>query len=248
VGTLVADLQDMELMRRTVIAVISDHGEAFREHGTEGHATTLYTEVAEVPILFYLPFRFEKPVVVHERVQNIDVLPTILELVGLPALPGAQGISLVPLIEAAARGEGVPADAWKDSGERTTFAELDRTWGSPDLDPNPMISVTKGPWRFIEPIRFPDRASLYDHRSDPREQDNVLEQQPELVAQMRAERDRYFALPDAPWGKPSEVQIDRMRLEQLRALGYDIGGGETVLPDGMGGHRFGEPSAMDTAP
>jgi arylsulfatase A-like enzyme len=232
VGALVASLQQLDLMRRTVIVIASDHGEGFKEHGLEGHARTLYTEVVDVPAIIALPFYLDPGVVVQERVESVDLLPTLLDLVGLPPLPGAQGVSLVPAIQQAAT-TPPPAEPGNWNG-RTSFAELDRTWADPNAEPNPMVAVTDGPWRLIAYARFPERVELFDHRSDPREQTDVHEAHPEITATLRSKMDEYLATPGASWGRPMEVQLDRLRLEQLRALGYDVGedAAERVPPGG----------------
>ena len=55
IGAVVESLNDANLLQRTVIAISSDHGEAFLEHGKEGHARNLYREVVQVPFIIVLP-------------------------------------------------------------------------------------------------------------------------------------------------------------------------------------------------
>ena len=76
----------------------SDHGEAFGERGFEGHAREVYRETTEVPFLISFPFRLEPGVVVETRTQNVDVWPTMLDLLGIA----------VPKRPTAARGAGDP--------------------------------------------------------------------------------------------------------------------------------------------
>jgi arylsulfatase A-like enzyme len=230
VEALLATLQQHRLLDKTLLVIASDHGESFREHGFEGHAKTLYTEVIDTPLVVMLPFRLEKGVVVEERVENIDIFPTVLDLLGLPPLPGAQGVSLVPAIRAAAASPGGAEPELANWAGRTSYSHLDRTWGTPEAEPNPFVAVTDGPWRYIHVARHPERSELYDHRSDPGEQKNLLADQPEIAASLRAKADEFFSLPAAPFGRATEVQLDRLRLEQLRALGYDVGEGEAILP------------------
>ena len=128
VGRLVEELQELNLLRRTVVVVASDHGEGFYEHGQEGHARTLYREVSEVPLVFSLPFALETGVVVKPLVRNVDLFPTLLDLLGLPPLPETDGRSLVSLIEAAARGNGAPDEAGKELPSALSY--LDRSWGT----------------------------------------------------------------------------------------------------------------------
>jgi arylsulfatase A-like enzyme len=219
VGRLVQELQEKDLLRRTLIVIASDHGEGFYEHGREGHAETLYREVSEVPLIFSLPFAFEEGIVVEPLVRNVDIWPTLLDLLGLPPLPETDGHSLLPLIEAAARGD---APAGDPAAPPSALAYLDRswgTWGENEREPDPLISLRKGPLRLIFRSEASNGAELYDHSSDPREQRNLAAKNPERVAELRRESEEELA-GTIPWGETPEVEIDEMHVEQLRALGY----------------------------
>jgi hypothetical protein len=65
-----------------------------------------------------------------------------------------------------------------------------------------------------------ERAELFDRAADPGEGTNIAEQNPEVVATLRGYAETYLDSASAPWGEPLEVEIDAMRLGQLRALGY----------------------------
>jgi len=220
VGVIVKRLGDLGILDRTVIVIASDHGEAFREHGSEGHARNLYREVVSVPLILSLPFALDPGVRVEETVSNIDTLPTLLDLLGLPALPNADGRSLVPLIEKAA---GVEPSGPTEGLERTIYSQLDRRWGRPSAESDPLVAVTDGSLRFFMPIRYPDHGALFDRDTDPDETQNLLESRPEDSAVLRALADAYLEGAKNPWGvEAKEVELDAMRLEQLRALGYVI--------------------------
>jgi arylsulfatase A-like enzyme len=220
VGRLVQELQEIDLMQRTLIVIASDHGEGFYEHGREGHAETLYREVSEVPLILSLPFALEPGVVVKRLVRNLDIWPTVLELLGLPPLPETDGRSLVRLIEAAARGDG----AQDEAGQAPPFAlsYLDRswgTWGENEREPDPLVSIRRGPLRLIFRTAASGTGELYDHSADPREQRNLAATRPGQAAELRRESEQWLS-ETIPWGATPEVEIDEMRAEQLRALGY----------------------------
>jgi arylsulfatase len=82
------------------IAVISDHGDEFFEHGAKGHRQTLFEEVLRIPFLLRLPGGAAAGRVVKEQVRLIDLFPTFATLAGLPA-PRAQGRDLFPLLSGA---------------------------------------------------------------------------------------------------------------------------------------------------
>src|SRR4030095_331827 len=88
---LFSELDRLDLLKKTLVVIAADHGEAFREHGGEGHAANLYHEVVAVPLLFVLPFRLEKELTVDPGGRNVDLWPTILDLAGPPPLAQAAG-------------------------------------------------------------------------------------------------------------------------------------------------------------
>lgn len=218
VGHLIAVLQRKKLMRRTIVVVAADHGEAFNEHGTEGHARNLYAETVRTPLLILLPMRLKQGIQVDAPVQNVDIWPTVMDLVGLPEDPGVQGHSLVPLIEAAARGE----DAGDGSGLR--YSMLDTTWGKRGKDPAPLNSVGDGRYRLIQRPAKPEGAQLFRMDVDPLEQRNIAADNPEQVERLRAAMNAHIHGAVAAWGGPEQVSLDDFELSQLRALGYMVGG------------------------
>lgn len=216
IGMLIREIEDLDLADRTMIVISADHGEAFFEHGSEGHAKSLYREVQDVPFIIHLPFRLEPGVVVESSVANVDVWPTVLDLLGLDPLPGADGRSLVPLIEAAARGE----ESQHELAGRTLYSQLNLRWGQADKVASDIIALVRPPYRFVS-YQALGTFQLFDHHSDPREQLDVAEENGELVAEMQALLESYLAISNDDWQAPS-IEIDEMRLNQLRALGYSI--------------------------
>ncbi len=216
IGGLVQALDKSGILSRTVIVISADHGESFREHGVEGHGTTLFREVLDVPLILVLPFRWKGGLVVETPVENLDIFPTVLDLIGLPPLPNAQGRSLVPLMVAAARGGPPPAEL----AERPSFAELDRTWGQPKKDPSPIVSVELGRWKLIQSALDPAEVALFDHQTDPGEAQNVVASHPEALGRLRQLAQQHVAAARQASVQPEHVEVDPARLEQLRALGY----------------------------
>ena len=210
---LLAELDRLDLLKKTLVVVAADHGEAFFEHGREGHATNIYREVTEVPLILMLPFRLSEPLVVEPVVRNVDIWPTILDLAGLPPLPQTDGTSLVPLMEAAAKQQKVETPV--------SMAYIDQTWGNLENEPAPLISITEGHRRILYRERQPEFLEVFDRESDPKELRNLQASPPEWVGPLRQELDRQLEQP-IPWGKASEVEVDDMARGQLRALGYVV--------------------------
>jgi arylsulfatase A-like enzyme len=201
---------------KTLIVVASDHGEAFGERGGEGHARDVFGEVTEVPLIFGLPFRLAEPVVVRQRTANVDIWPTVFELLGLPALEGVDGRSRVPEILAAARGEAGPA------GE-PAIAHLDQTWGQRVETTSPNVQVAEGSFRYLlfRNAKGASRELLFDAERDAHERENRLDAEPEVAARLREKADAYLAS-SPPWKDSPTLELDELQLNQLRALGYAV--------------------------
>jgi arylsulfatase A-like enzyme len=120
IGPFLSDLARLGLSERSIVVVLSDHGEEFGEHGGLGHGRTLHEEVLRVPLVIAAP-GIMAPVEVTTPASLLDVAPTLLDLLGLPPIPGQRGVSLVADARAAAAGK-----AASTSATRPLFAEVDR--------------------------------------------------------------------------------------------------------------------------
>ncbi len=219
-------LIDRELLDETLVVIAADHGEAFLEHGREGHARNLYQEVARVPFLIVPPFSIEGGVRVPELVSNIDIWPTLLDLLGLPALPNADGRSLVPLIAKAGGFEaGGPGEA-EGLARRPVFSQLDRGWGQVEEAKRPLVAVQQGESKLIRHVDRPPRSEFFDLASDPGEQKNLYAARPPALEPLEALADRYARERKSPFGvEPPQRELSELQRNQLKALGY-LGGQE----------------------
>jgi arylsulfatase len=212
---VVNELEQLDILDRTLVVIASDHGEAFREHGIAGHARNLYREVTEVPLIFLLPFRLPEPLTVEPLVRNVDIWPTILDIVGLPPLEGADGRSLVPLMFASAQGESPKTPA--------SLAYLDQAWAKMERDPSPLVSIrdpSRGrvAWNTEDPF---GTLRVFDHHTDRDEQENLAPRPPEWTASLQRQLEEQLTLPLA-WGEVEDVTVDEMYKAQLKALGYVV--------------------------
>jgi arylsulfatase A-like enzyme len=215
-ASLYVGLADMGLLKNTIIVIASDHGEAFGERGFEGHARSLFPETTETPVILSLPFRLEPGLVVGSRTRNIDIWPTILDLLGLPQIEGIDGRSRIPEILAAARGGDEPPE------EGASFAHLDEDWGRSASKSNQAVSVTKGPYRFVSGTDFSGEAFeiLLDRRDG--EQADHLADESDVAALLRTEAAQHLES-TVKWSTETpRLEIDEIQLNQLRALGYRI--------------------------
>jgi arylsulfatase A-like enzyme len=218
IGALVSALDELDLSKRTILVITSDHGEAFGEHGSEGHARNLYQEVVHVPLILSLPFRVDGGLVVDPLVRNVDVWPTLLDLLGLPPLPSPDGVSLVPVMQAAASGESAPVPP--------AHAYLDTAWGQIDQPARPLVGIQRDTERVLYNRSDKERSlQVYDLATDPGERRNLRKTPPAWADDLGAQLDASFE-GQSPWGAADSVELDEMELNQLRALGYVIGEGQ----------------------
>lgn len=220
IGRLLTLFAEQDLLQNTLVVMAADHGEAFGERGIEGHAREVYREETEIPFILGFPFRLEKGVVVETRTRNVDVWPTVLDLLGLPRLPDADGRSLASTMLAAGRGQPVPDDV-------TAIAHLERGWGRPEYPSRPVVAVAKGSFRFILQLapgatRDQRVETLFDASSDPAERKNVIADHPDVAAELRQLADAYLEMKPPEWAAPVEVDLGEEEANQLRALGYAV--------------------------
>jgi arylsulfatase A-like enzyme len=97
-GALLNGLRERGLLENTLLVLLSDHGQEFFEHGAYGHGHSLYGEVLAVPLVFSLPGRIPEGRRVREQARLLDVMPTILDILGVEPGTRVEGASLLPLI------------------------------------------------------------------------------------------------------------------------------------------------------
>ena len=86
-----------------------------------------------------------------------------------------------------------------------------------------MVSVSQGRHRLVVGAAAGSRGQLYDLEADPREQNDLADEDPETLTRMKSLARNYLASPPAPWGAAPEIGLDEDELQHLRALGYSVG-------------------------
>lgn len=212
VGEILAELYRLDMAKKTLIVFVADHGEAFGEHGMEGHARDVHHEVTNTPFIIGFPFKLKPGIVIEHATQNVDVIPTLYELLGFDPPVHTDGKSRAPWIF---------GDYTPDFPDRD-FAHLDRTWGKAGKEPDPVIAVREGGYRLIHDVNHPERDLLYDVRSDREEKRNLAAEAPGILNTLRSAAQEYLDLEPAWEGGAPQIELDEMSLRQLRALGYSI--------------------------
>jgi len=202
VGRLIAKLETMGVLDQTLVVAIADHGESLGEHGEEDHGLFLYDSVLRVPWIMRLPGRSRAGAVVTEQVRAIDLMPTVLDALGVPAPGRLDGESVLAVVR------GKPRSAPPLSYAETWYPKLHYGWSE-------LRSARVGEWKYIDA----PRQELYDLRKDPAERNDVtLSQQTvagRLGSDLRATADGLGGAEPARAAAP-----DRETIERLRSLGY----------------------------
>jgi len=203
-GALLDELRERDLYRDTLIVLVSDHGEEFKEHGRWRHGAALYAESLEVPMIVRLPGQSEGSRVVTP-VQQVDLMPTVLGALGLEVPQVVQGRNLLA--------------AAAETGRETR--KMPRIFSHLKLGKSPLFySLMDGDWKLIRTESDEEvRVELFNWREDPGETLNLAEDFPVRTAWMlQTIRERLAA--SEPPATQEDAIVDPELEESLEALGY----------------------------
>ncbi len=207
VGKLIDGISQRGLDKNTIIVITADHGEEFLDHGGFEHGHTLYDELLHIPLIVRAPAittKKESPVKakrVPDTVRSIDVAPTLCELAGIPGDSAFIGQSLVPFLQGSHQQLSRPVlsqgNMWGPSGT---------AWRKDGLK---LILQSSSP-----------EVQLFNIRTDPQEQENLANQQPEHRDAMIA--DLRLILQTISNQRPGETApvLTEDEIQRLRSLGY----------------------------
>ncbi len=201
-GALLEALRQRGLFDEALVVFVSDHGEEFQEHGAWTHGKNLHVETLDVALLVKFP-RQRKGLRNTRPVQHADLVPTLLDYLGLEAPPGLDGRSLIALLG------GADAD-----GETARIFSHLHLLGALN------VSVVAGDWKLMQ-RRFPGDLRverLFDRRRDPAEREDLAAARPITAAALRAMIEEKLA--EGPRFAREEAVLDPQTAESLRALGY----------------------------
>jgi arylsulfatase A-like enzyme/tetratricopeptide (TPR) repeat protein len=203
VGRVVERLQALGLSDRTIIVVVGDHGESLGDHGESTHGFFIYDSTTHVPLVIRAPFARTGPRKVSDPVRSVDVMPTVLDLLGVPEPAGMAGVSLVPLMTGAT-----------EELRLNTYSEAMyplHHYGWSDLR-----SLRSGHYKVIDA----PRPELYDLDRDPHEMTNLFGERRDLGDRMLGQLRAMEAGFTETVASLPEGDVDPEARARLAALGY----------------------------
>ena len=193
IGKVLMKLDELGLRDSTLIVITADHGEELLEHGFVGHAstswdTTVYDDLIQVPLLIYYPKKLPQGKSLDLQVRQIDIMPTVLDILGIPFRDPIQGKSYLAAI-------------YGDTEfQETVFSETTPCgYSCPKrLEKDRLRSVRTNEWKLISRYTHDTGNTtyeLYNLQDDPGERVNVIERYPEITEQFKQEMQRWMAAP-----------------------------------------------------
>ena len=204
-------MKEHQLYDDSLIIITSDHGEEFGEHGVVGtHSHTQYEELLHVPLIIKWPQGRLQPGRISTLVRLADLLPTVLECVGLPSLPGAVGTSVIPLVEEP-----------RNAIDRECYGQMEKVVEE---------SLNFDHWKVIvnRMTTLSNRTrnlELYNLGKDPRETEEISEQFPictgYALSRMAEIRSRILRnLQEKPITEEDRITLSEDLKKKLKGLGY----------------------------
>jgi choline-sulfatase len=195
IGKIVDWLKANNKNQNLVIAIIGDHGESLGEHGEETHGFFTYNSTLRIPFILTFPGASSNTHVT-ENTATVDLVPTLLDLVGISDPITRDGQSVIPFLN----GEKRSHDIYFESRYPELFG-----W-------NGLQGLIRDDWKLISTTR----SELYDLKNDPKEKQNLFSQNQNVSTKLKEELSvRYSKSNETQHGAP-----DAETLEKLRSLGY----------------------------
>jgi len=214
-------LERENLLDNLFLILASDHGESLGEHGETTHGFFVYQEAIHVPLIFVTPFERFKGQTYSGVVTLTDIMPTVLEMTGLPTPSGVQGKSLISYFSGRKKAEDRMAYA------ETFYPRYHYGWSELRSFQNNRYKL------IIAPV-----PELYDLKSDPDEQKNLVYIEKKVYEQLSRLAEDFEKKAGEKAVLADFASVDEETREKLAALGYL---GSFVDPARLAGKKLADP-------
>ncbi|MBW2976271.1 sulfatase-like hydrolase/transferase [Candidatus Woesearchaeota archaeon] len=211
IGDLIRFLEEMNLKDKTLIVITADHGESLGEHNLHfQHTVCLYEEGIRIPLIISSP-DIKQPKKIETQVQSIDIMPTILDILGITLIETIDGKSLIPLVNG---GGDNRKYLFGENGE-LLFKQNNRIF----------IPGIKGKWRMIRtnewkliyiPHPEKDIYELYNLKNDPKEKINLVDREAEIARMLKEELFKWMESSE----EDKDMDLTDKSKRLLRKIGY----------------------------
>jgi arylsulfatase A-like enzyme len=205
IGNLIVELKKLGLYDNTLIIITSDHGEAFGERDLIEHGISVYQDLVHIPLIIRYPNARHK-MVVQDAVSVVDILPTVMEVLGEEIPTGYPGRSLTkiapgkrPIVISEEFPKGVAVN-WHQRFNKTSRAVYSGTFK--------YISSTSG------------ERELYDLSQDPNETNNLCNENDDLALELETMLENWLASVKDEYKSTTTTKLDPETYDRLKSLGY----------------------------
>ncbi len=216
VGSVVSALRRRGVWDDTLFILLSDHGEEMYEHGGWQHDQSVYEELIHVPLIVKLPDGRHGGRRIRQPVSLLDVLPTVMQVVGREELAfDCRGESLLPLLRS--------AGARRSGGRVTSMRHNQKKYYRPFQESRGNVNavIVEDQWKGIYNLEL-SSFELYDLAADPAESEDLSAREAQRAQAMQRVVQDYYRECISRQQPPSSAggELSREQQEALRSLGY----------------------------
>lgn len=209
IGQLLARLKKTNLYDNTLIIITSDHGEAFGERNYIEHGNSVYQDQVHVPLIIKYPHSSRKAVI-DKYVSGVDLMPTVLDVLGYKIPGELQGVSLLRPENLDNR--NVISESFPDRRKLILHKRFHRIERAIFSDSMKYITSTSG------------KQELYDLSKDPEEKKNIYTANKSISKYLESKLNHWLSVVNkestSPEGSVATKKPDKELLNRLKALGY----------------------------
>ena len=202
-GRLWNYLKENNLLDRTILIFASDHGESLGEHRESTHGFFIYQEAVHVPLIFVFPFKKLQGLIRSQVVSLVDIMPTILDMAGIPIPPQVQGKSLVPLF-------------FKDIKLKDNIAYSETYYPRFHFGWSELKGIQNERYKLI----IAPKMELYDLINDPDEKINLASKHKGILNKLKTIADNFIREASQNALQVDYRHMDEETRQKLTALGY----------------------------